>query len=399
MDGLASTPKAIWRSMTRNTEDKIYKDDIEKSKVRLSKVVFKGLILFLVINFVFATIGSSGLGKISLYNHIFIGRLRLPFGENPAEAYNFSLDNLDAMFASHVISGDEKKAGEYRVFVIGDSSSWGILLKPEETLAGLIKTDLANCDDRLINVYNLGYPTLSLTKDIMILEKTMQYKPDLIIWLVTLEAFPSDKQLTSPIVANNLNEIREISDNYDLQLGFTEPAELTISPFDKSILGQRRALADLLRLQLYGTMWSATLIDQIYPSDYEHAQIDLKNDLDFHGMTLPELKNGELAFEVLSAGEKIAGDVPILLVNEPILISNGENSDIRYNYYYPRWAYDQYRKLLSDYSKYHSWTYFDYWDIIPMDEFTNSAIHLTPIGENILAHQLKQEIHNKACPQ
>ena len=385
--------------MIQKIEDNINNGNIDKNRIRISAVLIKGLILFLVFNLVFATFGSSGLGKLSLYNHIFPGRLRLPFGENPSEAYNFSLDNLDAMFASHLISGDEKKVGEYRVFVIGDSSTWGILLKPEETIAGMLNADMSNCDGRLVSVYNLGYPTLSLTKDIMILARAMEFKPDLIIWLVTLEAFPKDKQLTSPIVANNLTEIMEISNMYDLQLGSTEQSELILNPYEKSILGQRRSLADLVRLQLYGAMWSATLIDQAYPSDYEHAQIDLKNDLDFHNMTLPDLNNGELAFSILAAGERIAGDVPILLINEPILISNGENSDIRYNFYYPRWAYDQYRKLLSDYSKDHSWRYLDYWDIIPMNEFTNSAIHLTPIGESILVDHLKKEIYNLACSQ
>lgn len=398
LDVLASTPKIIWRSMTEKTVENS-DPNYDKNKIRISIVVIKGLFLFLMINLVFATIGSSGIGKLSLYNHIFPGRLRLPFGENPAEAYNFSLDNLDAMFASHVISGDEIKSDEYRVFVIGDSSTWGILLKPEETLSGLVDAYYLNCNGRLVNVYNLGYPTLSLTKDIMILAKAMQYKPDLIIWLVTLEAFPSDKQLTSPLVAKNLDFINQISKSYDLKLGLTDQSEITLNLFDKSILGQRRALADLLRLQLYGAMWSATLKDQIYPTDYDHAQIDLKNDLVFHNMVPPELNKEELVFDVLAAGEKIAGEVPIILVNEPILISNGENSNIRYNFYYPRWAYDQYRNSLANYSNGHAWKYVDFWDIVPMDEFTNSAIHLTPAGEKIMADHLIQIIQNEVCQQ
>lgn len=385
--------------MNRNKDDNLINDKRDMNKIRLSMVLIKGLIIFLVINILFVVIGSKELGKLSLYNHLFAGRLRLPFGETPAEAYNFSLNNLDAMFASHVVSDNEQMAGEYRVFVIGDSSTWGILLKPEETLSGLLNADLIKCDDRLIKFYNLGYPTLSLTKDIMILHDAMQYKPDMIIWLVTLEAFPLDKQLSSPIVENNLDDIREISEKYNLQIRLTGQSDDNINFIAKSIFGQRRALADLIRLQLYGTMWAATMIDQVYPSDYERAQIDLSNDLDFHNIAESELKEEDLAFDVLDTAERISGGIPILLVNEPILVSNGENSDIRYNFYYPRWAYDQYRKLLSDYSKSHSWTYIDYWDIIPMNEFTNSAIHLTPLGERILANQLKQEIRNSVCNQ
>lgn len=38
------------------------------------------------------------------------------------------------MFASHVVSG--RPSAEFRVFLIGDSATWGWLLRNEETLAG-----------------------------------------------------------------------------------------------------------------------------------------------------------------------------------------------------------------------------------------------------------------------
>ena len=63
---------------------------------------------------------------------------------------------------------------------------------------------------------------------------------------------------------------------------------------------------------------------------------------DFHGLTSLQDK---LAFDVLDAGMSITPNM--LLVNEPILISNGANSDIRYNFFYPRWAYDEYRSMLA----------------------------------------------------
>ena len=33
---------------------------------------------------------------------------------------------------------------------------------------------------------------------------------------------------------------------------------------------------------------------------------------------------------------------------EPMLISAGKNSDIRYNFFYPRWAYDEYRRQMAE---------------------------------------------------
>jgi len=85
---------------------------------------------------------------------------------------------------------------------------------------------------------------------------------------------------------------------------------------------------------------------------------------------------------------KLVGNIPIVIVNEPMLISNGKNSDIRYNFFYPRWAYDQYRALMTGQSLNHRWTYVDLWDAVPANQFTNSAIHLTSLGETQLAKKI-----------
>jgi hypothetical protein len=148
-------------------------------------------------------------------------------------------------------------------------------------------------------------------------------------------------------------------------------------------VGQRRAIADLVRLQIYGALWASTGIDQVYPTDYERAQIDLEPNKDFHKLT--SLDNA-LALDVLDAGMSVAPNM--ILVNEPILISNGRNSDIRYNFYYPRWAYDEYRAMLSEHAAANHWSYLDLWDLVPMSEFTNSAIHFTPSGETLLTNKI-----------
>ena len=72
------------------------------------------------------------LGRLSLYNRLLPGRLRLPYGDEPSKAYNLSLYNLEAMFSSHQI-GAAKPPDEYRVILIGDSSTWGFLLPADQT--------------------------------------------------------------------------------------------------------------------------------------------------------------------------------------------------------------------------------------------------------------------------
>jgi hypothetical protein len=335
------------------------------NEVKPLNIFLKGIFLFIIFNLVIA-LWQPQIGKFSLYNSIFKGRERLPFGENPKQAYNLSLFNLDAMFASHIIHGTEKTEDEFRVIVMGDSSVWGTLLKPEETLTGqLNQMNLSACGKN-VEAYNLGYPTISLTKDVMLLEYAMGYEPDLILWMTTLDAFPVEKQL-SPIVENNQK-----------QKTF----------WDKTFIGDRRAWADLIRLQIYGVMWSATGIDQIYSDDYEKAQTDFDTDESYHDFVKPNLDENLLALNALETGFHIAGETPMILVNEPMLISSGNNSDIRYNFFYPRWAYDEYRKLMFELSEENNWMYVDLWDVVPADEFTNSAIHLTPAGEKILVDSL-----------
>ena len=365
-------------------------------------VALKGLALFVIFNVIFAAAPPSGLGNLSLYNRLFPGRLRFPFGEDSAHAYNLSLFDLDAMFASHVISAAPKPADEFRVITIGDSSIWGTLLHPQETLAGQLNAAQLRACGRAVRVYNLGYPTISLTKDLMILDAARRYQPDLIVWGVTLEAFPQDKQLSTPLVANNAARVDELIGRYKPGLRADDPA--LVRPdfpqrgigamWDRTIFGQRRPLADLLRLQLYGVPWSATGIDQTYPTDYPPAQTDLTADETFHGMKPPK---AQLSFDVFDAVVRAAGDVPLLVVNEPMLLSTGKNSDVRYNFFYPRWVYDQYRQQMSARAASGSWAYLDAWNIIPASQFTNSAIHLTPSGEALLAARVGQIISQQSC--
>jgi hypothetical protein len=359
-----------------------------QNRPRLLVVLIKATLLFVLFNFAFIFLNDVPLGKLSLYNIVLKGRERFPFGET-RESYNLSLFDLDAMFASHILAGTEKAADEYRVLLIGDSSVWGTLLTPEKTLAGQLNANTITACAKSVKAYNLGYPTISLTKDLMIIDQATQYQPDLLIWLTTLEAFPKDKQLDSPIVANNAERIREIIFKYELSASPKDPALNQVSKQEQTFVSQRRAVADLIRLQIYGVLWSSTGIDQVYPENYARAQIDLEANDDFHGL---DTLDGTLAIDVLAAG--LSTSIPTLLVNEPILISDGLNSDIRYDFYYPRWAYDEYRQLLNDLANVNNWNYLDLWDVIPMNEFTNSAIHLTPSGENILAKRIAEKIQS-----
>jgi hypothetical protein len=146
-------------------------------------------------------------------------------------------------------------------------------------------------------------------------------------------------------------------------------------------------------------MWAATGIDQTYPGDYVPAQRDFEaDDTAFAGWESGPLPADQLLTGAFSAGTSLAGDVPVLVVNEPILVSTGTNSDIRYNFFYPRWAYDQYRQLMVGLAADADWAYLDLWDSVPEAEFTNSAVHLTPSGSQTYYEALKPALEQWIAP-
>jgi len=359
----------------------------------VARVVVKAAILFAALNVAFALLTPlPTLGRFSAYNTLLPGRERLPYGENPAESYNLSLYNIPAMLASHTWAAADED--EFRVLVVGDSSVWGILLQPDDTLAGQINRLGLTADGRPVRAYNLGYPTMSLLKDLTLLDAALDREPppDLILWLLTLESFAARDQLDPALLQNNPDTVRDLIARFDLAQDADDPRFVEPDVWGETIVGRRRDLADLLRLQLYGAAWALTGVDQAY-GDYTPRSIDLSDDETWRGFAPGELARNDLALDVLRAGVARAGGVPVVLVNEPIFISDGANSDVRYNAFYPRWAYDAYRAWLADEAQSAGWTLLDLWDALPDAPcYTDSPVHLTPECSAALAQELRTAI-------
>jgi hypothetical protein len=370
---------------------------MNSDKISLPRLLLKSFALFAALNLLFAFVNPMpAIGKVSLYNWLLPGRERLPYGDDPARSYNLNLYSLEAMFASHQLVGAIKSAEEFRVFVMGDSSVWGFLLENEDTLTGALnQTGLQSADGREVVFYNLGHPTISLTKDLMILDYAMQYEPDLIIWPVTLESFPFNKQTSSPIVQNNLDRIRNLIPRFNLAIDASRSDLPEENLFDRTLIGQRRNLADIARLQFYGFSWAATGIDVFIPEEIELRATDLEANEDYYGLLPPELPQNFLALDVLQAGIDMAGETPVLIVNEPIFVSDGANSAVRYNSFYPRWVYDAYRALMQNESSARGWPYVDLWQAAVNTQFTNTPIHLTPQGTLEFAEAIITELANR----
>lgn len=368
----------------------------------IGRVVLKAALLFVLLNALFAACRPmESLGRHSFYNSLWPGRERLPYGEIPSEDYNLTLNNVPAMIASQALARP-KANDEFRVLVLGDSGTWGWFLDNDDTLAGQInRLGLEAADGRRVVAYNLGYPVMSLTKDLMLLDAAIdRADPDLIIWPMTMQSFARERQLDHPLLQNNPERVRRLMTEFDLTLTGSNEKLVERGFLDETIVGRRRDLADWLRLQAYGLAWAATGRDQAIPDEIPLRQSDL--DADASWLDISEerpLTTQDLSFDVLWAGTERAEGVPVLVVNEPMFTSDGANSEVRYNSFYPRWAYDQYRTMLAeaaaDSRVSGRWTYLDLWDAIPPDEFTDTPVHLTPEGTRQFATLLAPAIAGK----
>ena len=350
----------------------------------ICRVILKGFVLFAIANLVFAVSDPLPfIGRISIYNWLVPGRDRLPYWESN-ESYNLGLNSLEALFSSHKIS-QPKRSDEYRVIVVGDSSVWGILLNNSDTLTGNLNKAQIKIGDKTLAAYNIGHPVMSITKDLMLLEYALNYQPDLIVWLVTLEGMPYPKQLDAPLAQNNPVRIRSLISRFNLKLDVHDSRFVDPDFWGRTIIGQRRPLADWWRLQLYGIDWAATGIDQVN-GPYTPRSNDLEADATWQEFNQQVgFQAGDIALDVLSAGYQLAGKIPMLTINEPIFVADGLNSNIRYNFWYPQWAYDHYRDLMIQAARRENWNYVDLWDRIAPQDFTDSPVHLTANGSQQLS--------------
>lgn len=370
----------------------------------VGRVVVKAAVLFGVVNLIYGlTNPLHTFQKISVYNTLIEGRPRLPYSENPSESYNVTILRREGMFAAHELSGTKKADDEYRVFILGDSSVWGWLLDDDETYSACLnRANLQTVDGKNIRFYNLGYPILDVTKDLLILEYGLKYAPDMVVWPVTMASLYPHEQLMHDIVRAHPEETRALIEKYTLALNANElPEESDF--LDRTLVGERKPLADWLRFQFYGLGWAATDIDFRNPEFYHPVQVNLNEGSEMitgmkDGRTKQEWQHEDFSFDVMEAGiemvENAGGEV--FVFNQPMFVSNGVNSENRYNFYYPRWAYDSYHSLIAQVAADENWYYVDFWDAIPNEAYTDSSFHANPQATCDFALKIGAEVQNIA---
>jgi hypothetical protein len=356
------------------------------------RVLIKALCLFVIINILYALINPQ-ISKVSGYNVVFPGRTRLPFGVS-GDPYTVTVDDVDAMFASHAISAG-KTSKEFRVALIGDSSVWGENLGAYEVISEQWNNLNIQCGEKTIKAYDLGYPHPSVIKDLVIMDKVVEYDPDLIIWFVTLNTLIS--QRVNPFIIANQERVTKVLDTHDISFkGGRKLVKKEPNFFQKTLIGQRSTLARQIKLQMLGIVWTATSADTNNLAAEDIPDFSVGDNPRYQGMQPPEDIKDMLLFSALTAGYGIADPVPVLIVNEPIFISNGA---VRYNIPYPRWAYDQYHEAMTRQIQSARWNYLDLWNSIPPEYFSDAGLHLSASGERLLIEQINPTVQFIGCGQ
>ena len=364
------------------------------------RILVKAILLFFILNFAFIYL-YPWFSTHQIYNHIVPGRLRFsdsqPGFEQTAHALSL-YDDMDAMFALHIISAKSKPSNEFRVIFFGDSSFWGDVVSASETLPGQINSlNLRNCRDQNIVAYNLAFPTSYVMKDFLILNKALRYNPDLIVWGITFQSLSYSNQNALGLLSSHSDETLYLIHHYMLNIptDFLKPR----TRWDQTLLANRSNIKKLVIIQEDALPWMVTGVDGPLATTWQsqdNNDIDPKNKYLLHSKTL---NSNDLMFDVLRSADDLAHPVQILIVNEPIFIATGKNSQQYYNIMDSRILYDKYRSILSDWAYTNRQPYFDAWNSVPMSEFTNTPFHISANGEKKLASLLSPVILGLSCPR
>jgi len=133
-------------------------------------------------------------------------------------------------------------------------------------------------------VYNLGYPMPFLMRDALILDKAMDYEPDMIVWLVTLNTL-EPKTAETYFILPHEERYQQLLSTYGLKPSHLAEPLKKPTFWSQTILGERHRLKQLAVIQMLGILWAATGIDNHEGLQPDHSSpgADVDGRLDYEG--------------------------------------------------------------------------------------------------------------------
>jgi hypothetical protein len=310
---------------------------------------------------------------------------------------------LDPLLDAHEIA-QPKAPDEFRVIFLGDSATFCLYCRSNEAIPQVF-TDLGmTVDGKHVRGYNLAYPGSDWLKDILILKHALKYQPDAIVWPVTAKGSGDQPLPQEPdahlITRLNTAELPALAQQYNLDTWDTRRYAEADAWYQRSIWTHGGRLRDWLVL-IARTLRNALVQpgkdltqDYLYPGPSVTTQpvrpiAEINNTLPGYD-SMPNRQ-----WELLRAGQQIAreANVPLLIVNEPMYVGGGPNSDVNYNSFYERALYDRFRAALAGFTLQHDMAYLDLWNLLPPENFSNTSLHYNLDGNRAVAQAIWQGLH------
>lgn len=313
---------------------------------------------------------------------------------------------LDALLDAHEIA-QPKAPDEYRVIFLGDSATFCLYCRSTEAIPQLFTELGATIDGKRVRAYNLAYPGSDWLKDILILKHALKYQPDAIVWLVTAKGSGDQPLPQEPdahlITRLNADELPSLARQYNLDTWETRRYADADAWYQQSIWTHGGRYRDWLVL-IARSIGNAL----IYPGK------DLTQEYLLPGepvATKPIQAVAEInsslpgydrfpnrQWDLLLAGQRMAQEahIPLLIVNEPIYVGSGPNSEVNYNSFYERDLFDRFRAAMTDFTQQHNLTYLDLWNRLPPENFSNTSLHYNLEGNRRVAEEVMKALQEIA---
>jgi hypothetical protein len=344
------------------------------------RIVIKGLILLLIANVLFIVINPlEMLLPWSLFGHLVPYRTRLvPAEDND----NVQLASLETLIHAHEIS-QPKAPDEFRVIILGDSGIYGWGNADADTISGQLNVLGIKVAGKKLRAYNLAAPFLSTTRDLLIADAVSAYKPDMVVWFVTLQGFRNNDR--NPLVELNAQRMTALTARFGLDdENARSYGHVTSTLWDRSLFGQRQVIYRWLKFQTY-------VFRPDKPEPTDHRAID-----DRLSETPPSPEASSNYMPMPNATWSPLLDmqpllnVPVLIVNEPILIV--PNNVANYDGYYGVALYDHYREAFRGFCADHQLWCLDIWNALPATAYTDTPLHHTASGNFTISESVALEI-------
>jgi hypothetical protein len=367
---------------------------------RFIRIVVKAVLMLVVFDAVQAALDlDRRLESLSLYRHFVPPLARL---DSMRDYPTPVMWRLDPLLDAHRI-GRAKRPDEFRVAVLGDSGTFGMFVPERKTVPGQMTRVGGSFRGRKLVAYNLSYQTPNTLKDLLVEKHALRRKLDAIVWFVTLfdlarDAPPAEfRREIHLVIRVNADDLPELERKYGIDTWETREIEALRGPFDRSVLGdggRYRDFAILLGRAFFDRLAGDDPTESVRaPRPWVGSRPLPATPLFFdRGPNDPPMPNAR--WKNLEAGARMAKEarVPLLLVNDPLFLASGPNSEHEYNSYYGREIYDRYRRDLAAYCRRRGIDLLDLWNLLPPREFDDMPQHYTPAGSRRIAEAVVRRL-------